>query len=287
LAGYYINLDRSAERRARLEADLAAHSLQGAFARFSGVDGRALAPGASPLKPGEIGCFRSHLGALRAARAAGGVAHILEDDVIVSDLAGSFGAAMTATGQFDRFDILFTDTFLPPDLMQLRFFKQTFDKAHALRTQGQSDFRVLDISRYPFACASSYLVAPRALDRLIAALEAHDAGGASLPVDILFRALANQGDIRAGCVFPFITSVRLDDIAATTIEGRAEQTGNLSVLAMTLLRYAFFVDADIEGYGQRYLDLLPGADPAPSGDPRLDLMIKVIAFILSDRFEAF
>ena len=72
---YYINLDRSPDRRAHMESHLGAHNL--AMERIAGIDGHALSdntPGVDRalyrrchgrnIRPGEIGCYLSHLRAL-------------------------------------------------------------------------------------------------------------------------------------------------------------------------------------------------------------------------------
>src|ERR1700761_1448299 len=87
--GFYINLDRSPDRRAQIEAELEKLAGIGAYERFAAVDGHA-----SPLRPefgfrGMLGCFLSHLGVLEANRDQGGDdwLHVIEDDALVSRLA--------------------------------------------------------------------------------------------------------------------------------------------------------------------------------------------------------
>ena len=66
---YYINLDRDSDRRAFLEGQLDNAGITGI--RISAVDGRALPDWAIPyfppsqLRPGEVGCYASHLLAFR------------------------------------------------------------------------------------------------------------------------------------------------------------------------------------------------------------------------------
>jgi GR25 family glycosyltransferase involved in LPS biosynthesis len=59
-SGFYINLDRSRERRADVEAQLAQHKLAHAYTRFKAADGNALDLPNPHLKNGEMGCFTSH-----------------------------------------------------------------------------------------------------------------------------------------------------------------------------------------------------------------------------------
>src|SRR6185503_12685069 len=172
MRGFYINLDRSDARRSQMERELATYGLSERFTRMPGVDGRTLAPGASKRKPGEIGCYLSHLRALEAGRAAGGPVHVLEDDVILSESIGGFADAMETGGHLERFDIIFTDTAVQLDLTMLRFYRQVFEKAVSTQASGGAGFRLMDISHQPFMCASSYVVSPHAIGKVTEALKA-------------------------------------------------------------------------------------------------------------------
>jgi glycosyl transferase family 25 len=91
-----INLDRAPERLARVRAQL--QQLQLPFTRLAAVDARALTPeqraaldepayrrkhGMSPV-PGELGCYLSHVEAMRSFLASDAAfALVLEDDVLL------------------------------------------------------------------------------------------------------------------------------------------------------------------------------------------------------------
>jgi glycosyl transferase family 25 len=92
-----LNLDRDASRRIWMESQLAAANI--AFERHSGVLGGEMLPAAvapyfggarpaftHPLRVGEIGCYASHLMAMRrvASGALGPIVLVMEDDLIVS-----------------------------------------------------------------------------------------------------------------------------------------------------------------------------------------------------------
>jgi GR25 family glycosyltransferase involved in LPS biosynthesis len=90
-----INLDRSSDRLAYMAAEFARVGMS--FDRFPAVDGTALpesvksyfcdASGAivSPLRPGEIGCYASHLALWQevAAGRHGGAVLVCEDDMVI------------------------------------------------------------------------------------------------------------------------------------------------------------------------------------------------------------
>ncbi|MGN0932163.1 glycosyltransferase family 25 protein [Falsigemmobacter intermedius] len=119
LAAWYINLDRSTDRRDAMEAQLAALNLPFGVTRFSGVDGRADASLAGrfvdapafrrqmgrEILPGEIGVFLSHLRVWEAFLASDAeVALVMEDDVVFHD---DFKSALeVALSQQPRWDML-------------------------------------------------------------------------------------------------------------------------------------------------------------------------------------
>jgi len=94
IATYLINLDGSADRLAAATEQLQAHGI--AFERIAAVDGRKLPPEqlqnayqqgkaiaymGRDLSPGEVGCYLSHIQAVRAfVASAADVGVVLEDD---------------------------------------------------------------------------------------------------------------------------------------------------------------------------------------------------------------
>lgn len=115
LQTWVINLDRAPERMARLGAQL--RRLQLPFTRLPAVDARALTPdqraalnepayrrkhGMTPL-PGELGCYLSHVAALRAFLASPAeFALVLEDDVMLHDsLPAVLQGLMQNAGRWD------------------------------------------------------------------------------------------------------------------------------------------------------------------------------------------
>jgi glycosyl transferase family 25 len=93
LACFLINLDRSTERLATMQARLARLGL--AYQRIAGVDGAQLSEEAflrhttenryyKPIRRGEVGCYLSHLKAMEAFLASSArYALILEDDCVL------------------------------------------------------------------------------------------------------------------------------------------------------------------------------------------------------------
>lgn len=114
---WLISLERDAPRRAAMEAQLTAMGLP--YTWFRGVDGRAreaellarAEPQAyarnmgSPIIPGKLGCYASHVAVWEALAASDlGAALILEDDVVFHD---DFLAALDlALREADRWDTI-------------------------------------------------------------------------------------------------------------------------------------------------------------------------------------
>src|SRR5712664_1917359 len=84
IEGLFINLDRAAERRAAMERQLSAIPPPYPIERFAGIDG-SLQPGCPEnLRPGQYGCWLSHLAALERSMPSGRHLHVMEDDALLS-----------------------------------------------------------------------------------------------------------------------------------------------------------------------------------------------------------
>ena len=56
---------------------------------------------------------------------------------------------------------------------------------------------------------------------------------------------------------------------------------------MGLRRWGCFIDADLGAGVRRPVPLGPRGAPAPDARARLDLVVKIVAFIVSDQVETF
>src|SRR5258708_15667754 len=84
--GFYINLDRSPERRGEVEAQLKRFGLEHRYRRFPAADGNVLNVPNPRLTNAEIGCFTSHYLVLKENLDSRTHLHIVEDDVVFSTL---------------------------------------------------------------------------------------------------------------------------------------------------------------------------------------------------------
>src|ERR1700680_2181381 len=198
--GVYINLDRSPGRRAAMDAQLAQFGLADRYIRHAAVDGSALAPSRSELRPGELGAFYSHLGVIEAARSSRDAAvHIMEDDVLLSEHVRPVIEDSIAAGLFHRFDILFTDVFAPPHIGMLKGLKSVFDRIEVppRRPLHLSDLQVIDLAGQNFSCLTSYVVGAKSIDRMLALYAAEGESGPTIPVDLFIRDCVLNGKLRA------------------------------------------------------------------------------------------
>jgi GR25 family glycosyltransferase involved in LPS biosynthesis len=165
--------------------------------------------------------------------------HILEDDAILTPLAAPLIERLISEGIFDRFDIVFTDTFIEPHPKYIRFYKALFDK-HA----ADGKIRVVDLRNMSFCCLASYIVGPRSIDKILDLYARELASGPNLAVDVFIRNTVSAGGLRAAVAVPFVTSVRLEGIGNSTIPGR--QIDSAVQRANLLLRRSIFVNRDLD-----------------------------------------
>lgn len=283
--GLYINLDRSTARRDAMEKQLDRLGLSAFYARFPAIDGTTLNSPRSTIKPGENGCFQSHYRALMSARSRGKCVHMVEDDALLSPSVRPVIEEAIAQNVFEQFDVLFTDIFVPPHLGLLKFLKSSFDGLPSSRPLRLADLKVVDLADQNFACTTSFVVGAKSIDRVLALYQQEIALGPRAPLDLFLRSAANARQLRAGCLFPFITSFSLDEVAGSTLHELSGKTVEPSVVVLAALRYSFFVDRDL-ATAKRYLD----AATAPARAKRDEhgaLIGEVLDFVLSNEFKEF
>ncbi len=282
--GLYINLDRSSERRQQFEKQLTDLGIQNRYARFSAVDGKTLIASGSPLKPGEVGAFLSHYQALEQVRDMGKCVHILEDDALLSEHVVPVIEDAIAENLFERYDLLFTDMMVFCHVGFMKTSKWKFDEicrganGH-LRFQ---HFRLFDLAEAFHAAFQSYIVGARSIDRVLALYRQEISGGIKVPVDIFIQQQVLAGKLRAACLFPFITSFRLEDVVNSTIADQGERASQPSAIVMAVLRYLFFLGCDLN-HAKRTIDAATCFNRRDR-DMRHALMVQATEFVMSDDF---
>ena len=245
--GLFINLDRSVARRALMEAQLKKFNLQDRYLRFAAIDGRTLTGPPGAISASENACFLSHYRALESAKGSPRIVHVLEDDVIFAPQMEQVIDSLDASGLFDSFDLIFTHTFVGCELLLLRKFKELFDFYQQNRPPRLAVLDVKDDYRCIFA---SYLVPTTAIDRVLSVLRRGIDAGPNMPIDLFVRHEAINGRLRLGCIFPFITSVQINDIGGTTMTDRRKDT-EITREIISLLQYSFFLGGISKIFHQR------------------------------------
>lgn len=271
--GVYINLDRSTERRAAVEAQLAKHRLQDIYRRLPAAEGNTLGL-ATTLTDAQTGCLISHY---RACREHGGNhLHVVEDDVLFSGRIHKSISALIASPLMDEYDVLFLDTYINSALPSvLRSAKTLFDRSIIRDAEGA--ILKVNLTLCPYeAATASYLVRRDSIPKLLAIYEQAFADGLHDPVDFLLSKRGADGSLRVACIFPFLTSVRFDEMSTISDHSEARQR----LLAINILRHSFFIERDIG----KLLDLAATLPPANGNDQHQQLLMHMLGFFLTDGF---
>lgn len=208
LRGVYINLDSSEKRREHCERQIESFSLGSIYNRFPGIDGKSIYAGheKTGLSPGKIGCWVSHMNAIRSGLDHDYHMHILEDDF---QLTEGFPLLLKyLTDKKDEaldWDILFTD-FTLAITKNVFAVKEYISKINSLYSKKL--FSIEDALSLYAAGNSSYIVNRRSKDKIASILE--NGLGAKIPKDLYLREKVRKGEIKAAVTLPFLTT--LDDL---------------------------------------------------------------------------
>jgi len=278
--GFYINLDASLDRREEIEAEIARFRLQDRYRRFPAVRGNAPEFPNPHLSPAEIGCFASHCFLLKENAATGSHLHVIEDDTVFSRFTEQGLRWAIETGVIDRYDILFTDTFVTPMNGEYQYCKGLYDRCVRRDTEGRITGTRLDIVKH-IAGTNSYIVNANSIGKVAELLQRNLNAGAKKPLDLAFRIWAENSVLRTGALFPFVTGVRLDRTLDTSVDGRPRD--DLTSIAAWLGRHSFFVDCDRQALYAEARRLLP----VPLNDPHHDLLAHILSFSLTDKYRPY
>jgi GR25 family glycosyltransferase involved in LPS biosynthesis len=279
-AGFYINLDRSLARRAEIEAEISGRGLAHLYRRFPAADGNVLGFPNPHLSSAEIGCFTSHVLLLKQNLPAQSHLHIVEDDAVFSRFTAETVRAVTASAEFEGFDILFTESYVATQNRNYQQCKALYDSSVTRDAAGRvTDVRTTIIGYV--AGMSSYIVNYRSVPKLLDIFMRELANGTPNPIDLVIREEIRKGAIRVGCLFPFVTTIRLAAVTDNTITDREQDL--LTQMAANLARYSFFVDCDHDALGTQARQLLP----LPEADPHHRLLGHILAFSITEQFRPY
>jgi len=204
--------------------------------------------------------------------------HVLEDDVVLSKQCVSFLDRIILSGSLDDADILFTDTTMPLDLDRVRDVRRFWRDSVQRLDNGTT--AIVRFGYIPYvACMTSYIVNRRSIQLICDIIARELEGDDPRPIDLLIRAKAAEGKLRAKCLFPFITSVRPDEPRTINYD----EATQLSRLAVELLRQSFFVESDLKAM----LELADRKLISPNAGHQELLHSRIFGFTISDVFRSF
>ncbi|MDH4393599.1 MAG: glycosyltransferase family 25 protein [Aquabacterium sp.] len=203
LAVHYINLDSSTERRAGMEAHLAALALPWPVQRFAALRGDG---SQARITQSELGCLRSHQAVLQMA-ATDCHTLVLEDDArLPRQVALHLQALLDQAG--DQFDMLFLGGGV--EYSYVEDVRALLQLKRAMHTADGTQLRLLPAVRWYRSGTYAYLVHPRAVGRIAAAMHQAQSQGAPEPVDTLYQRLIRRGEVSAAVVFPLLVEQQID-----------------------------------------------------------------------------
>jgi len=285
--GFYITLDQSIERRNHVEKQLSACNLESRYTRFPACVGNALNLKAPNLKPGQIGCFSSHYLLLKSQVDSPEHLHITEDDVVFSPVIATILDSLLAKGALVDYDLLYTEVSIPIDRPHIRDLALRFHKNIILNEDGTiksvKNFSVLPLKDRIFSGTVSYMVNKNSIAKVASILEEAAHTEITMPIDLYFRENIRAGRIKAGCLFPFVTTVDLKLNKSSTVELSPRKNLETSIFASALLRNLFYVHskpAELLAACQSVLGQAPMND-------RDKVLAGICCFGLSANYEQF
>ncbi|WP_341890862.1 glycosyltransferase family 25 protein [Variovorax sp. YR752] len=286
MQGCYINLERSIDRRAAMDAQLQRLGLTGVRC-LAATDAKTLAPSQAPITPGERACFLSHTEALARAK-PGEALLVLEDDAQLSEaLPAVLRSGALAQLDAEGCDIAFLECQPVTSTQHLLALWQSLQKRlppqgsgaprHALTGIDFLDARTL----YNWG-AVAYLVTPKGLRVLPTLLQEAIKHGPLQPYDLTLGSFLRDGRLQGTVLSPFLATPAWGSHADSTLGSPSESAAH-DVLGGALRRLFFAgpldgLDAQVAAW--RHAPL--------TDDPQLQLLADLMAqlFVLTARDHA-
>jgi hypothetical protein len=234
IEGVFINLDRSPERRAEMERQLAEVELPYPVRRLEAVDGQRQAGRPAELSAGQYGCWLSHLKALEQSVGQDHHAHIMEDDALISSALPILPDVVQSldSGSAGEWDILYLDA----TLIEAMDMCHVFGWAKTARNDGTVRVRAVP-KEFTVYGAHSYVINSTRKAFVLDFLKRHLASGS--PFDNVTAYGVQSGQLRAFMTTPFMTSGSDLGLSRTTGE-----SGDDRFVAWQIYRRLCFYDLD-------------------------------------------
>ena len=206
IRGFFINLDKSTDRRKTIEDNIRGVGMDGVITRFAARagDGRP-----SVITKNELGCFLSHKEIIDTAD-NNEVVMIFEDDAhFTKKFKKSIGAIFKdmAFG----WDVIFFGQMVDySDVKMVHKFLNFKKLAGDISSEEFSKFAILNAAKFYTWGAFGYAVHPRALPKLRGYLAQSEQDGFKHQVDVYYADLIREGKLNGGIVFPYIVGVNPD-----------------------------------------------------------------------------
>ena len=228
IKGYYINLDRSIDRRDRIQRNIDEQGLTAFYKRYAAIDGAKCNPCGRDLNSGELGLWETWISLLEKETLANGYEylHIMEDDCILSKEFKGFCEQLPDNSLGS--DLIMTEMYANPNAYQYLIEEhQRLKKEKKIK---------IEHNNYT-GCASSVLIHRSRIKTVLEQLKtAYQKAESVLPLDNQLRKLDQQGLLIVSRVAPFITSIVIDDIKKTTIQEHEDTRITDSQIFCALLR---------------------------------------------------
>lgn len=278
--GLYINLEKSTFRREQCEAFLKAHGLSDYYQRFNGILGSDFAKQykSSGLSAGKIGCWLSHLNAVKSSLNNDCHLHVLEDDFELTSAFPQFVRNFDKhTENLGDWDIIFTDFTLTIN-RDVGAIKQFIAKINKL--QSNNRFVIEDAKHLYAAGNSSYIVNKSSKQKIADILEA--GMGSPLPQDIYLREQARQGKIKILVTLPFLTTLS-ETFKESDILGKIDDR-NPSIINNVIFRKSLSWGADTKELLKTIKQRISAQPPI---NDRAMIYTHLVAHIVSDEYKNF
>ena len=217
LKGFYINLDRDKERERILRDVLNKKGKLSVYEKFTAIEGNTEEASKKSLRAGEQGIWKTWIELLKKIEQDSDedydYVHIIEDDVIVSDRLYCLIEEMNS--EETAFDIIMTDMYTNVSVYKVfeQHVAKIFEQTEQLKLLTTSDYT---------GCIPSCIVHRSKIKKIRKLLEEEYKTPRLIPIDNFLRKKNIEGELAIITTIPFLTTVQLSSISASTIQERQE-----------------------------------------------------------------
>jgi GR25 family glycosyltransferase involved in LPS biosynthesis len=227
--GFYINLDKSIDRRIFIEHQLRQCNVLDIYNRFSAIDGKDIINN-STLMDCELACKQSHINILFENKNSDKHIHIIEDDIRISQQHNDLLNQFFTFHEDKDWDILFTGFQIPLSSRQIDFLVSIYSE--------KKEITFFNMQNFLFVGAFSYLINKKSIPKII---DIYNKSDINMPIDFILRKhICLDKDLTAYSVFPMF--IRHAGDFKTTMEGRYFE---LTYEYQYLFQKPFIIDTDI------------------------------------------